>query len=509
MSQIREILRLRWSEKRTLRETGRALGVSASTVHSEEKRVMQAGLDWGTASQLSELELSACLDTISPQASEKKSRAMPDPKWIHEELKKRGVTLSLLHVEYLASHPEGYRYTAFRSLYREWTHRLSATMRQPHVAGEKAFVDYSGVKAHYIARATGELIAVEIFVMVLGASNLTYVEATPTQRIDDFVGSNIRGFEYFGGVPRQVVPDNLRSAVTRVSRYEPTINRTYSEFGTYYGTSVVPARPYKPRDKAKVEVAVQIAQRWILGVLRNEQHFSLESLNVRIRELVDDLNLRGMKNYEGLSRRELFERIEKDALQPLPAERFEVGLWRVARVSPDYHVSVEKGLYSVPYIYVGKEVEVRLLPRTLEVFFQGARVASHARTTKQTRVRTDTLHMPEAHRQHFHAEESLHLWSSTVGPETEKYIARTFDAQCIRERAWRSCKGIQRLETKFGKERLEASCRLANKHTATGYGTIERILKSNLDTKAEQEAPAAMPIHHENVRGAEHFTTLH
>lgn len=364
MSKVREILRLRWSLERSVRESARAAGVSVGVVSNTERRAKRAGLDWATVEGLDDAQLEKRLYG-GPKHARGPTRVLPDPVWMHAELRRTGVTLELLHLECLREHPEGYRYTAFCDAYRVWLQRRGLVMRQQHKAGDKTFVDYSGKKPSVVDAATGEVTEMELFVAVLGASNLTCAEATRTQTMGDFVASHVRAFEYFQGVTQVVVPDQLRSAVRVPCRYEPTVTRTYAELGRHYGTAIVPARPAKPRDKAKVEVAVQVAQRWILARLRNETFFSLEVLNERIAELLEELNARPMKKLGGVSRVELFERVERGALMPLPAERFEVSEWRWATVNVDYHVALFEHFYSVPYTLVREEVEARLTATTV------------------------------------------------------------------------------------------------------------------------------------------------
>ena len=354
MRKIREVLRLRWQLGLTVREAARSLGVSLGVVSKMGARATTAGLTWEVVEGLDDTALEEKL--YGRPAALTAERARPDPVYVHTELRRPGVTLELLHLEYLEQHPEGLRYTAFCDAYRRWRATAAVTMRQVHKAGEKCFVDYSGVLAKYTEPQTGEMVEVELFVAVLGASNFTYVEATATQRVADFIASHERAFAYFGGVTEIVVPDQLKSAVVMACRYEPTIQRTYGDMAKHYGTAIVPARPRKPRDKAKVEVGVQIAQRWVLARLRRETHFSLASLNERIRELLDDLNLRPMKKLGGVSRRALFERLDRPALRPLPAERFEYGEWSRGRVGGDYHVEVEEHRYSAPYGLAKDEV---------------------------------------------------------------------------------------------------------------------------------------------------------
>jgi transposase len=506
MSKTREILRLRWALSRSVREVSRAAGVSAGAVSKTESRAKRAGLDWTAVEAFNDEQLERRLYG-GPKHTRGPSRPTPDPMRMHEELRRTGVTLELLHLEYLREHPDGYRYTAFCDAYRSWLGKRGLVMRQQHKAGEKIFVDYSGKRPSIVDPATGAVIDVELFVAVLGASNLTYAGATRTQKIADFVRSHVRTFEYFGGVSKITVPDQLRSAVRVPCRYEPTISRAYAELGRHYGTAIVPARPGKPRDKAKVEVAVQVAQRWILARLRNETFFSLETLNARIGELLEDLNDRPMKKLGGVSRRELFERVERAALLPLPVERFEVSEWKRAMVNIDYHVQLDDHLYSAPYTLVREEIEARMTSTSVEIFHRGERVAAHARSHARFRFTTDVAHMPEAHRVHFQGADAVIAWGTTVGPMTAAMVRRILDANPVREHGWRSAKGLQRLAKKYGDARVEAACEHAMHFGARTYKPIERLLKLG----REQLAPAdpttttTSTITHENVRGPGYY----
>jgi transposase len=503
MSKTREILRLRWVLGRSVRETARAVGLSAGVVSATDSRARRTGLDWATVEQTDDDQLEQRLYG-GPKHSRTPDRPQPDPIWMHAELRRPGVTLELLHLEYLREHPNGYRYTAFADVYRRWLARRGVVMRQQHKAGERAFVDYSGKRPRIIDPTTGEVVDVELFVAVLGASNLTYAEATRSQKIGDFVRSHVHAFEYFGGAPRITVPDQLRSAVRVPSRYEPTIARTYAELGRHYGTAIIPARPGKPRDKAKVEVAVQIAQRWILARLRNETFFSMESLNRRIRELLEELNARPMKKIGGVSRRELFDRVERAAMLPLPEQAFELSEWKRATVNVDYHVQLAEHFYSVPYGLVREEVEARLTATTVEIFQKGQRVASHARSLVRFRFTTDPMHMPEAHKKHFAGADAVLSWASSVGPMVEAMAKRILDANLIREHGWRSAKGLQRLAGKYGEARLEAACAHALHFGARSYKPVERLLALGREQMALPET-ATKTIAHENVRGADYF----
>ncbi len=503
MSKTREILRLRWALGRSVRETARATALSAGVVSKTESRARLAAMDWSTVESVDDVELERRLYG-GPKHSRAPDRVVPDPMWMHAELRRMGVTLELLHFEYLREHPNGYRYTAFCDVYRRWLDRRGLVMRQLHKAGEKAFVDYSGKRPAVVDPTTGEVADVELFVAVLGASNLTYAEATRTQRVGDFVQSHVRAFEYFGGVPKVTVPDQLRSAVRVPSRYEPTIARTYAELGRHYGTAIVPARPGKPRDKAKVEVAVQIAQRWILARLRSETFFSIEVLNGRIAELLEELNARPMKKLGGVSRRDLFERTEREALLPLPNDPFVVSEWKRVTVNVDYHVQVAEHLYSAPFTLVREELEARVTSSTVELYFRGRRVASHARSYVRFRFTTDPAHMPEAHRRHFAGGDAVLRWAASVGPMTEALTRRIMDANPIREQGWRSAKGLQRLATKYAPDRIEAACAHAIHFGARSYKPVERLLLLGREQMPLPDATPA-PIAHENVRGPDYF----
>ena len=503
MSKTREILRLRWALGRSVRETARATGLSAGAVSKTESRARNAGMTWATIETVDDEQLEHRLYG-GPKHVRTPERAVPDALWMHTELRRTGVTLELLHLEYLREHPDGYRYTAFCDVYRRWLERRGLVMRQQHKAGERAFVDYSGKRPSVIDPTSGEVIDVELFVAVLGASNLTYAEATRTQTVGDFVRSHVHAFEYFGGAPKVTVPDQLRSAVRVPCRYEPTIARTYAELGRHYGTAIVPARPGKPRDKAKVEVAVQIAQRWILARLRHETFFSIEALNRRIAELLEDLNARPMKKLGGVTRRELFERVEREALLPLPDDAFVVSEWKRATVNIDYHVQLADHLYSAPYTLVREEIEARLTATTIELFHKGRRVASHARSYVKFRFTTDPAHMPEAHKKHFEGGDSVLRWASSLGPMTEALARRIMDANPIREQGWRSAKGLQRLAAKYGDARVEAACAHAMHFGARSYKPVERLLVLG---REQLPLPDTTPktIAHENVRGPGYF----
>ncbi|RWR24897.1 IS21 family transposase, partial [Sinirhodobacter populi] len=407
---------------------------------------------------------------------------------------------------YRAVHPEGYGYSRFCDLYRRWSGRLTSVMRQHHVAGERMFVDYAGMTLEVIDGATGEVHQAQLFVAVLGASNLTYAEATWTQTLADWIGAHCRALGYFGGVPSQLVSDNLKSGVTRACFYEPVVNRTYADMAAHYGTAVVPARPRKPRDKAKVEVAVQIAQRWISARLRNQRFFSLQELNAAIRVLLDRLNDR-VTRHLGTSRRDLFEQIERATLRPLPVEPYIFSEWKQCTVGLDYHVELDKHYYSAPHSLLREKVWVRFTARTVEIFHHGTRVAAHARTSSNRRHTTVADHMPASHRRYSEwSPERLTSWAAKIGPNTATLVAVILRDRSHPEQGFRSCLGIMRLAKPYGPDALEAACERALTIGARSYSSVNSILKNNLHRSSRPEPAADGPaIQHGNIRGSGYF----
>ncbi len=505
MRHIREILRLKWTLRRSHRDTARSLGTSAGAVASVVTRAKATALTWDTVGTLSDDALERML--YGPTLALTVVRPGPDLVWMHTELRRPGVTLELLHLEYLAVHPDGYRYSAFCGHYRRWLAQQRTSMRQVHRAGEKTFVDYARQRPSLVDPATGALVAVELFVAVLGASNYTYAEATLTQRSVDFIHSHTQAVEYFGGVSAVVVPDQLRTGVVDPCRYEPTVQRTYADWARHYGTAIVPARPAKPRDKAKVEVAVQVAERWILARLRNEIFFTLAALNVRIAALLTDLNDRPMKGYGGASRRTLFERFDRPAMQPLPRDRYVHADWRHARVNIDYHIEVDRHYYSVPHALI-HTVEVCVTATTVDVLLRGARVWLHVRSYQAGRHTTIPEHMPKAHRAHLEWSPSRLIgWGATIGRHTEALVQALLESRPHPEQGYRSCLGILRLAKQHGPARLDAACGRALAAGARSYRHVESILKHGLDRlpmDVEPAPPSARPTH-ANVRGPAYY----
>lgn len=505
MRKLREILRLKWECRLTQREIARAAGVGTGTVSEYLKRAHAAGLSWPLPDEWDDAVLSARLYPPAPGAEV--AREPPDWSWVHQELRRKHVTLQLVWGEYAAAHPGNhYRYSQFCELYRRFAARLKPSMRQVHRAGEKAFVDFAGSKPQLVDPETGAVREAELFIGVLGASSLTYGEAVESQALEPWIGAHVHMFEAWEGVPEIVVPDNLKSGVTTPCRYEPEINRSYGEMAAHYGTAVIPARSYRPKDKAKVEAAVLLAERWILAVLRHRTFFSLAELNVAIRELTRQLNERPMRAL-GVSRRDLFERLDRPALKPLPARRYELGQWKTCRVSIDYHIALEYNTYSVPYTLLYEQVEARLSSEVVEVFYRGVRITSHRRLRGRGQSSTYAEHMPASHRAHAEWTPSrLIRWAEKSGPATGRVVEHILRSRPHPEQGYRACLGLMRLGKKHGEVRLEAACGRAERLAAMNYKTVRNILHAGLDrVPLVDEAPAVPPQGHPNIRGADYY----
>lgn len=505
MRKLREILRLKLMKGWSHRRTAASVGVSSGSVGSIAVRAAAEGLTWETIEGLTDAVLERRLYGIGATSE----RPEPDPVWVHgERQKSKNVTLDLLHLEYLEENPNGYKYTAFCDRYRSWLKAQRLSMRQVHRAGEKAFIDYSGETVGVTDPKTGEVRAAEIFLCVLGASSFTYAEATWTQTLPDWTASHGRAMEFFGGVPQIWVPDQLRSAVQGPHRYDPDVNRTYADLARHYDVVVIPARPRKPKDKAKVEAGVLVVQRQILARLRNETFFSLARLNEQIWKLLDELNARPMKGYGDQSRRERYEMLDRPALQALPSERYVYADWSKKTVGRDYHVALDQHAYSVPYQLVGEVVEVRLSAATVEVFRRNTRVVAHRRSHEKGAMTTLDEHMPAAHRAHADISPSqLIARAAAIGPQTELLITDILDTRRHPEQGYRASLGILRLEKLYGAERLEAGATRAMLTGLRRCRQLETLLKGGLDRLGtldlEPEAPRS--IEHGNVRGSTYY----
>ena len=505
MRKLREVLRLKFETALSNRRIARSCGVSRTSVAEYLLRFQEAGLSWPQTAELDDATLERELYPPAPvlPAAE---RTVPDWTHVHRELRRKGVTLTLLWHEYKAAHPEGFQYSWFCDQYRAWAGKLDVVMRQEHRAGEKLFVDYAGQTVEVVDPRTGEIREAQVFVAVLGASNYTYAEATWTQQLPDWIEAHVRAFEFLGSVPELIVPDNLRSGITKAHRYEPDVNPTYADLANHYGVAVLPARARRPRDKAKAEAGVLLVERWILAVLRDRTFFSLQELNREIARLLERLNARPFKKLPG-SRRELFDQLDRPALRPLPAQPYEFAEWKKVLVNIDYHVEVDGHYYSVPYALVRKKLEARFSARTVECFHKGQRVASHPRSYLKGHHTTVAEHMPESHRQYAEwTPERLIGWAEKRGPATASVVRTIMQRRTHPQQGFRACLGILRLGKGFGDERLEAACRRALKLNACSYKSIDSILRQGLDRQAlPEQQELELSLEHGNIRGSDYY----
>jgi len=509
MRKAAEVYRLYFELGLGARTIARSLEVSHSTVLEYLSLLSRSGKTWPLAGPSELREILAQRQQLRKQA--RQSRVEPDYQKIFEELKRKGVTLQLLWQEYRESHGDcTYAYSRFCDLYRSWSKTMSPSFRQQYKGGEKMFVDYAGPTMSYFDPASGVEKKAVLFVAVLGASNFTYAEAQTGQDASNWLMGHVRSFEYFGGVPRMVVPDNLKAGVTSPCRYEPVINPSYHELSVHYGTAVVPARVRRPKDKAKAETGVLIVERWIMAALRNRRFLSLEEMNKAIRELLDRLNDKVMRRY-GKSRRNLWEKVEKEQLFALPENRYEYRTCKKAQVSIDYHVAFDKNNYSVPYTLVGKSVDISASARMVDILYQGEVIASHPRQSGQGQYMTKTGHMPSNH-QHVRTtwdSERFLRWAEGIGPRTRQVIATALESKDHPEQAFRRCLGILNLGKKYGEHRLEAACLRASTLKYKSYRDIRDILASGYDKvppkQKVREAEQTVP-QHPNLRGADYYT---
>jgi transposase len=505
MRQVREVLRLKHVCGHSGHQIAVMVGISRYTVAEYLRRADVVGIRWPVPPELDDAALERKLFT-PPFAPSEPERPQPDWPQVHAELRRPGVTLLLVWQEYRAGQPDGYGYSRFCDLYAAWRVRLSPTMRQTHPAGERMFVDYAGQTVEVVDGATGEVRRAQIFVAALGASNFTYAEARWTQALPDWIGCHVGAFAFFGGVARQIVCDNLKAGVTAACRYEPGISRSYQDMASHYGTAVLPARVRRPRDKAKVEVAVQVVQRWVLARLRNQRFFSLAELNSAIRTLITDLNNRPMRHL-GASRRMLFETLERPALLALPSEPYAYAEWRRCRAGLDYHVEVHGHFYSVPYRLMRETIEARITDQTIELFHQGTRVASHVRSPRQHRHTTIAAHMPSAHRRYAEWTPTRLVREATaIGPATLTLVECIMASKPHPEQGFRACLGILRLVRLYGPERLDAACQRGLDIGARTYGSVQSILRNGLDRAFRPEPVAEEPpVTHANIRGSRYY----
>ena len=506
MRKIREVLRLALGEELSRRQVSAASGVPLTTVNDYLRRAASAGLKWPLPGELDDAGVEALL--YPPTSPSVVTRPVPDWGRVHKELRRKRVTLQLLWMEYREACPDGYGYSQFANLYRQWRGTIDVTMRQSHVAGEKLFVDFPGDTVPVFDRRTGEVaLRAELFVAVMGASNYLYAEAFPSQELLYWVTAHVHCFEALGGCPAIVVCDNLRPGVTRPHRYEPDVNATFAEMAAHYGVAVIPARACKPRDKAKAESGVLIAGRWIIARLRDRRFCSIGEANAAIAACVAEINARPFQKLDG-SRQSLSGLLDRPALGPLPATRYEFATWHKARVNIDYHIVADKHYYSVPYQLARQQVDVRLSAATAEIFHGSRRVASHVRSHVRHGHTTDPAHMPESHRRHAGwTPARITEWAGKTGPATAALVAKILESRPHPEQGYRAALGIIRLAGRYGPDRAEAACARALRLRSYSYRSVESILRTGLD---RQPPPGGKPVlpprpAHHNVRGPGYY----
>lgn len=508
MRKLNELLRLKYSKQCSHREIAQSLGISAGTVSETVKRAIENNVSWPLPERL---QTDDALYALLYPKRKKSTEALVEPDWsaMTKALRQhKGVTLQLLWHEYKQQHPNGYGYSRYCQLYRKHCASIDVVMRQPHVFGEKCFVDYAGVTVPWTETTTGECRQAQIFVAVLGGSSYTFIEATASQALRDWIGSHCRAFEFFGGVAKVLVPDNLKSGVTKAHRYDPDINPTYQECAEHYQIAVVPARAYRPRDKAKAEVGVQGIERWILAPLRNHQFFSIGEINEAIQPLLEAYNNKAFQKMPG-SRALLYQENERATLLPLPEKRYQFAHWHTAKAGIDYHVHVsqDKHYYSIPYQYARKLVDVRITDTLIECFSQHKKIATHRRVGKPGHT-TLKEHMPKGHQEYAQwTPQRVANWAKSIGEQTHQLITTVIAQHAIPYQSFRCCQGILSLAKKYSEPRLELAAKRALAIGSYRYQSIASILKNGLENAPLPEITSAsnQPLHHDNVRGEDYY----
>jgi len=503
MRKIKEVLRLKYEAGLSNRAIAGACNISNSTVGQYLRRAKAAGVGWPLG-ELSEDELYQKLFG-EPEPEPEKVKPLPDWEEVRKELRQKGVTLRLIWIEYLEKHPDGYKHAQFGEYYRRWQKAHDEpSMHNTHVGGERMQVDYAGLKIPIADPETGEVSQASVFVAVLPASNYTYAEVQSSENQCNWNNGHVRAIEFFGGVVRIVVPDNLKTGVQKPNYYEPDINPSYQELAEHYQFAVLPTRVKKPKDKGKVENGVQNVERWVIAPLRKRTFFSLAEVNRAIREQLDQLNNKVMLAV-GRTRRQEFEDIDRPNLRPLPEKPYEYAIRKTVRVNIDYHVEFEKHLYSVPHSLIHQEVELHATEHMLEIFHKGKSVAVHPRSFKPGHFSTLHEHMPPNHQfvDQVNAKQLLH-WAETVGPQTAALVDATLKSRPYPEQAYRSCLGILSLAKKHPQAQMEQACQAALEAKIYSY----KAVKEELDWLAKQAAspvtPETLPAH-ANIRGHEYY----
>lgn len=506
MKKIKDILKLKYITDISFRQISRAVNVPSSTVADYCKRFEITKFTIDEFLLIDEDEIYKLLFPEKQQPKKYKTRPLPDVEYIHKEIAKRGVTFELLWQEYKEQNPDGYGCSQFKEYYYKYKKKLNPTMRQTHIAGEKMFVDYSGVVVPVVNRKTGEITKSQIFVSVLGVSGYTFVHATPSQKKEDFIKSHVQAFEFYEGVPKIMVPDNLKSAIISNNKNGIVVNESYSELSRHYNCAIEPARPRKPQDKAKAEQGVQAIQRWILAVFRNRTFFSVDEINQAINPLLDIYNNKVMKKLNK-SRTQLFNENEKQYLKPLPANRFIYKEFKIPKVNIDYHVELLKCFYSVPFKYLKEKVEIKYSTTLVEIYHKSKLIATHPRLHNINDTSTLKEHMPLNHQ--FQNEkmnpQRLLNWATSIGDNSKEFVQNRFDAAQYPMNAYRSVIAILSLSKIYGNIELDLALSYAVSINATSVKSINSILSKKLYMQAVNNTTNTVFNNHKNIRGKDYY----
>jgi transposase len=507
MSKIKEVLALKYVSKLSSRQIATLTGISQSTVSEYCSKFKSLEM---------EIDVFLALDEVKAQKlfypkvqSRKTPTAKPHPDWnyIHQELKKKGMTRQLLWEEYRQNHPNGLGITQFKEYYTRFKKRLNPSMRQLHYAGDKLFVDYSGLTMPIHNAKTGEITSAQIFVSVLGASGYTFVHAVADQSTESFIECHNEAFYFYGGVPNQVVPDNLKAAVISNKQGKVQLNSSYADMARHYGVAIVPARPYKPQDKSKAELGVKGIQRWILMRLRHQRFFDIDELNASLSELLDTYNQKVIRHL-GKSREELFDSLDQPVLHPLRSNRYIYREYKQVTVGVDYHIQLGCNGYSVPYMYMGKRVDIWYSRHSVTIHYQGKVIAQHARCNNNYEDATIISHMPTAHQYQYEKWNPGRIlnWAKEIGKHTTQLMQRIMEERSHPVRGYRSCIAILSFSKTYGKEALELTCKKALAIHTTSVSSIESILKRKTYLQEEKPHIANNLFNcHENIRGSDHY----
>ena len=502
MRKVKKVLGFHFEEGRSARAIATHCGMARRSVASVLERFAASGLSWPEAGDMAEEALEAALFPAPTQAAPQQE---VDWAKVETDLSEQGVTLKLLWEEWRETHPGGMSYPTWCRRFREWRPRRDATMRQNRRPGERLFVDYAGMTIPIMI--DGAEHEAQVFVASMGVSGRLYAEATLSQKIEDWCASHVRCFEDMGCVPQVVVPDNIKPAVIKPSRYEPVLNETYADLLEHYDVQGFPARVRKPRDKALVENGVLQGERWILAPLRKRVFHDLPSANRAIGAQVEKINSRPYADGTGENRYGRFESVDLPHMKPLPERRWQHTVWRKNTVHRDYHIAIDYHFYSVPHELIGKEVDVRLRDNLIDVFLRGRHVASHIRSSARGRATTVEEHKPKAHQRAGVEATRAQLEKSArdIGPHVHAYVVVLMKRQNNPEFGFRACYGVLRLAKSYEQDRFDGACRYALELGTRSYRGLENILRTGADLAAAEQEPDTMPIDHSNIRGPEAY----